>query len=95
MSTWNTLDKACQLGEKQVAELENTNKMDQQHLKRIANKKERNQVRKEEESERKHHEEAQCHESKNTAIVLRAQPPEEATMHMTTPTPALPLSFLT
>jgi hypothetical protein len=40
ISTWNASDKAHQLREKQTAELENANKMEQQHLKRIANKKE-------------------------------------------------------
>jgi hypothetical protein len=53
MSTWNSSDTALQLREKQVTELENANKMEQQHLKQIANKKEQDQVRKEEEVGRK------------------------------------------
>jgi hypothetical protein len=40
MSTRNASDKAHQLREKQAAELENANKMEQQCLKQIANKKE-------------------------------------------------------
>jgi hypothetical protein len=40
MSTWNASDKARQLREKQAAELENANKMEQQRLKWVANKKE-------------------------------------------------------
>jgi hypothetical protein len=40
MSTGNSSDKAHQLREKQAAELENANKMEQQWLKRIANNKE-------------------------------------------------------
>ena len=75
MSTWNASDKACQLREKQAAELENANKMEQQRLKLIANKKECNQVKKEEESEGKLCKEEQCRESKNTAIVSPAQTP--------------------
>jgi hypothetical protein len=56
--------------------------MEQQRLKRIANKKERNRVRKEEEAKRKHREEEQRRENENTAVVLPALPPEEATMHI-------------
>jgi hypothetical protein len=89
MSTWNASDKACQLREKQAAELENANKMEQQHLKGIANKKERNQVRKEEELECKRCEEEQPRKSNNTAIVSPAQPPEEVTMQINQPNPGI------
>ncbi len=47
-STWKASGKACQLREKQATKLENANKMEQQRLKQIANKKERDCVRKKE-----------------------------------------------
>jgi hypothetical protein len=89
MSTQNSSDKAHQLREKQAAELENANKMEQQCLKQIANKKEHNRVRKEEEAERKYREEEQRGESENTAVVMPAVPPEEATMHIDQPNPGI------
>jgi hypothetical protein len=89
MSTWNSSEKARQLREKQAVELENANKMEQQRLKQIANKRERNQVRKEEQARRKRHEEEQCRESENTAVVLPAPPPEEATMRIDQPNPGI------
>jgi hypothetical protein len=51
--------------------------MEQQRLKQIANKKEPDRVRKEEEVEHKQREEEQCHERENTAVVSPALPPEE------------------
>jgi hypothetical protein len=82
MATRNSSDKAHQLREKQAAELENVNKMEQQSLKRLTNKKECDGVRKEEEAERSWCEEEQRRESENTAVVSAAPPPEEATMHI-------------
>jgi hypothetical protein len=63
--------------------------MEQQLLKWIANKKERNRVRKEEELERKHCEEEQHCEDNKMALVLPAQPPEEATMQFNQPNPGI------
>ncbi len=89
MATRNSSDKACQLREKQAAELKNLNKMKQQRLKRIANKKERDRVRKEEEVESKRYEEEQHRESENTAAVSPAPLPEEVTMHIDQPNPGI------
>ncbi len=62
--------------------------MDIQRLKRIANKKEPDCVRKEEKVEQTWREKEQCHESENTAIVSPAPPPEEASTHIDQPNPA-------
>jgi hypothetical protein len=89
LTTWNASDKACQLREKQATELENANRIEQQHLKRVTNKKMRDCVRKEEELECKRCEDEQHCGCAKRALVFPAQPPEEATMQVDQPSPGI------
>jgi hypothetical protein len=75
-----TAEKACQLKEKQAAELVDAHKMEEQHLGCIAKKKERDCLRKIEEDARKQCKDEEQREKEEAAIVLPAQPPEKESM---------------
>ena len=72
MTMWTSSEKARQLREKQAAKLADDNKMEQQCLKRVAKKKERNHLRKVEGDARKQCEHDKRLKKEEAAVVSPA-----------------------